>query len=311
MAWIVDGRTLTNEEYEELKRQEELDKQRARGEAARLSRQLGEAYAALKEHLRRNPGTSRQITEEGALDQQVYQNLRQNLEKADLAPRCSRIKTGGTQCGSPKMKDHIYCFTHYQMLDARAEKLVLPPLEDANAIQTAVMLVQRALIDDEITEKKAGLLLYSLQIAAANVDKTTFGQAADEDMVTEREDEEAGLERLEQEREKQKNKTLPRINTDTTERKTGELVLALINADDTDRSREEKQDIPRMSADERGPGAGSLPIRTDYNGQAEQSGRILPQSAGGGGTGGAHSNEVHANLYPSTREARVDEARLG
>jgi len=70
------------------------------------------------------------------------------------------------------------------MLEARAEKLALPRLEDANAIQMAVMLVQRALIDDEISEKKAGLLLYSLQIAAANVDKTTFGQAADEDLVT-------------------------------------------------------------------------------------------------------------------------------
>lgn len=33
------------------------------------------------------------------------------------------------------------------------------------------MLVQRALIDDEITDTKAGLLLYSLQIAAANVSR--------------------------------------------------------------------------------------------------------------------------------------------
>ncbi len=49
--WIVDGRKLTNEEYQELKRQEEQDKQRAREEAARLTKQLGEAYAALKEHL--------------------------------------------------------------------------------------------------------------------------------------------------------------------------------------------------------------------------------------------------------------------
>jgi hypothetical protein len=271
--WIVDGRKVTDEEYLELQRQEERDKQRAREEAARLSRQLGEAYAALKEHLRRNPGTSRKITDEGALDQQLYQNLRQNLEKADQAPRCAKIKTDGTQCGSPKMRNHFYCFAHYQMQDALAEKLVLPPLEDANAIQTAIMLVQRALIDDEISEKKAGLLLYSLQIAAANVAKTTFGQAADEEMVTEIEDEEDRLERLEQEREKQKSKTLPRINTDDADRKMGEQVLPLIHTDNTDRS---------------------------------GTGRILPQSAGGG-----HGNEVHANICPSTREARVDGARLG
>jgi hypothetical protein len=83
------------------------------------------------------------------------------------------------------MKDHIYCYAHHQMREARAKKFVLPALEDANAIQMAVMLVQRALIDDEITDTKAGLLLYSLQIAAVNVSKTTFGQAADEDMMTE------------------------------------------------------------------------------------------------------------------------------
>jgi hypothetical protein len=52
----------------------------------------------------------------------------------------------------------------------------------------AVMLVQRALIDDEISEKKAGLLLYSMQLAATNVDKTTYGESDDE-MVTEAETE--------------------------------------------------------------------------------------------------------------------------
>jgi hypothetical protein len=87
---------------------------------------------------------------------------------------------------------------------------VLPALEDANAIQMSVMLVQRALIDDRISEKKAGLLLYSLQIAAANVDKTTFGQAEDEELVTETEDEAESIERHEQRRQKQK--ALPLIH---------------------------------------------------------------------------------------------------
>jgi hypothetical protein len=47
----------------------------------------------------------------------------------------------------------------------------------------AIMEVQRALIDDEISEKKAGLLLYSLQIASANLERTTFGENPEE-MVT-------------------------------------------------------------------------------------------------------------------------------
>ena len=238
--WIVDGRKLTNEEYEELQRQKEQDKQRAREEASRLTKQLGEAYAALKEHLRRHPA-SRQITDDRALDQQIYQNLWQNLERANQAPRCSWVREDGTGCGSPKMKNHIYCYAHCQMMEARAKKLALPPPEDANAIQMAVSLVQRALIDDEISEKKAGLLLYSLQIAAANVDKTTFGQAADEELVTEMEDEAAGIAQHEQMIERQKRveevkkgKTLPRMNTDDTDQE--EKALPLMSTDDTDGS---------------------------------------------------------------------------
>jgi hypothetical protein len=293
--WIVDGRKLTNQEYEELQRQEELNQQRAREEASRLAKQLGQAYAALQEHLRRNPGVDEEITDERELDQQIYDQLRLNLERADQAPRCQKIKADGTGCGSPKMKNHIYCYAHYQMLEARAEKLVLPALEDANAIQMAVMLVQRALIDDEITEKKAGLLLYSLQIAATNVNKTTFGEAAHEELVTEMEEEEELLGRHEQAIEKQKkveeiagrrrsaqmgaDKTLPRMNTDN-----------------TDQEKAEKQNVPRMDADERGSGGKALPLMgTDDTDQDGVGGRILPQSAGGGG-GGAQSGETHANL---------------
>jgi hypothetical protein len=161
---------------------------------------------------------------------------------------------------------------------------VLPALEDANAIQMSVMLVQRALIDDRISEKKAGLLLYSLQIAAANVDKTTFGQAEDEELVTETEDEAESIERHEQRMEKQKaGKTLPRMNTDS-----------------TDQEREEEQDLPRIhgkpgqvDADERGSRGRALPliqgkplgtpgqagqVDTDDTDQEGRGGRILPQS---------------------------------
>jgi hypothetical protein len=187
------------------------------------------------------------------------------------------------------------------MLEARAEKLVLPALEDANAIQMAVMLVQRALIDDEISEKRAGLLLYSLQIAAANVNKTTFGQAAHEDLVTEMEDEEELLGRHEQAMEKQKKveeirkgKTLPRINTDNTDHGGGG-----------------KQNLPRMGADERGSGEKALPLAdTHGTNQSGGGGGMLPQS-GSGGSGGTRSHETYANLCPSTRKPRVNGARLG
>jgi hypothetical protein len=297
--WIVDGRKLTNEEYQELKRQEEQDKQRAREEAQRLTKQLGEAYAALKEHLQRNPGVAQRIEDTRVLDQQIYQNLRQNLERADQAPRCQAIKADGTGCGSPKMNNHIYCYAHYRMLEARAEKLVLPSLEDANGILLAVMVVQRALIDDEISEKKAGLLLYSLQIAATNVNKTTFGQAAHEDLVTEMEDEEESIERQEQIVEKRK-----RVEEITGRRRSTQMgadqegrTLPLIGTDNTDQERGEEQNLSRIDADERGSGGKALPLTgaddTDQNGGGGK--KILPQSAGEGDAG-AQSSESYANL---------------
>ena len=46
------------------------------------------------------------------------------------------------------------------------------------------MRIQKALIDDTISTKKAGLLLYSMQLAMTNVGQTTFGKAADDDLVT-------------------------------------------------------------------------------------------------------------------------------
>jgi hypothetical protein len=237
--WIVNGQQLTDEQYEEWEKQEELEQQKIQEESARLSRQLGAAYAALKEHLERNQEVSQEITGERALEQQIYYNLCQNLQRADEAPRCGWVREDGTVCKSPRMKNDIYCYAHCQMRHARAEKLLLPALTDANAIQMAVMLVQRALIDGEITEKMAGLLLYSIQIAAANVNKTTFGQAKDEDMVTEIQPEHAAMnahrERVEKMKRIEKAKTLPRINTDQTDQM-GEQNLPLIHTENTDQA---------------------------------------------------------------------------
>jgi hypothetical protein len=213
------------------------NKKKIQEESERLSRQLSQAYAALKEHLERNPEVSQEITDEQEVEQQIYYNLCQNLQQADEAPRCTWIREDGTVCKSPRMKNDINCYAHYRMRGARAENLWLPPLTDANAIQMAVMLVQRALIDDEITEKKAGLLLYSIQIAAANVNKTTFGEVDDE-MVTEGETENEAMDAQRRQMEAQKRiekvKNLPLINTDDNDLRTGEKTSPRINTDETD-----------------------------------------------------------------------------
>ncbi len=174
----VDGQKYTREEYEELRKREQE-------EASRLVREAGEAFRRAQEFIQGRPQLVRQVGDAEAVEHELFERLRKNLDRADDAPRCQKVREDGTVCGSPRMNGYNYCYAHERMLAARARKLELPPLEDGNSIQMALMLVQRALLDDEISAKKAGLLFYSLQIATCNVKNTTFGEEDDEYLVTE------------------------------------------------------------------------------------------------------------------------------
>ena len=172
-----------------------------------------------------------------AREHALYLRLRQNLERAAGAPRCEKVREDGTVCGSPQMKGYRYCYAHERMLAVRSSRLELPALEDANAVQMAIMRVQKALIDDEISEKKAGLLLYSLQMASNNLKHTTFTDSKKE-VVTE----------------------MRESPSSPTSRVIGKQVLPLINTDDTDKT------LPRINADGRGSESKTLqPQRTRRN----------------------------------------------
>jgi len=47
--------------------------------------------------------------------------------------------------------------------------LELPLLEDANAVQVTIQEIMQAILDRRIDNKRAGLLLYSLQLASSNI----------------------------------------------------------------------------------------------------------------------------------------------
>jgi hypothetical protein len=158
-------------------------------QARALALKLAQTYEELTRLLERNPEVKREITEGSGKEDKVYQKLKQRLKMADMAPRCRWVRQDGTSCRSPQMKQRIYCFAHMQMSEARELMLRLPPPEDANAIQIGLMRIQKSLIEDTISTKKAGLLLYSMQLALTNVGQTTFGQAKDEEMVRETMDE--------------------------------------------------------------------------------------------------------------------------
>ncbi len=90
-------------------------------------------------------------------------------------PRCRHIKIDGVRCGSPALRNKPFCFFHDTMrrreLQRRRRKpdLNFPVLEDASAVQVALMQVIRAITDGKLDSKTAGLLLYALQTASYNL----------------------------------------------------------------------------------------------------------------------------------------------
>ena len=105
-------------------------------------------------------------------------------------PRCQHIKVNGVQCGCPALRQKKYCYFHHtwrektnprsnhrrraQRPDNGKTPFILPPLEDANAIQMAIMEVLYQLADGRIDAKHAGLMLYALQTASANLKHLSF-----------------------------------------------------------------------------------------------------------------------------------------
>jgi hypothetical protein len=104
-----------------------------------------------------------------------------------IIARCQHIKINGTQCGCPALRDRRLCFFHHKWQEAtnacnanaarrrvEACNFHIPILEDANAVQVALMEVMRMLLYQEIGHKTAALLLYALQTASSNLHHTNF-----------------------------------------------------------------------------------------------------------------------------------------
>jgi hypothetical protein len=213
-----------------------------------------------------------QITQGEAREDRIYQKLKQRLKLADMAPRCRWVRQDGTSCRSPQMKQHIYCFAHMQMAEARTLLLLLPPPEDANAIQVGLMKIQKALIEDTISTKKAGLLLYSMQLALTNVGQTTFGKAKDEEMVRNTVGEEDAISeearcnqhsafREKQNQHQSRTPFTAKDAEDAKESKQNQHQRSFTTeAREGTKGTEEEKGLPRIDANERGLKVGSRPV---------------------------------------------------
>jgi hypothetical protein len=142
-------------------------------------------------------------------------------------PRCQHVKVNGTQCGSPALRRRRLCFFHERIRRERSKIAAqtsvqrmfdLPLLEDANAVQVALMKVIQLLGSGGVDHKTAGLMLYALQTASINLRSVKFESLDPTDVVIDRDtvdatsiggpqwfeedfedDEEAGIEREEAE----------------------------------------------------------------------------------------------------------------
>ncbi len=98
-----------------------------------------------------------------------------NLERAKLAERCEHLHTDGSRCGAPRIKGTKLCYMHTRLEEAKAVKLDLGPMEDADSIQVAIKKLQAAVIDGTLDNKQVSQLAYLIQLAAWNVTRTTVG----------------------------------------------------------------------------------------------------------------------------------------
>jgi hypothetical protein len=97
--------------------------------------------------------------------------------------QCNHVLTNGQVCNAIPMRDSNFCYWHHK---ARARRrryeriggpismeansgLELPFLEDPNAVQVTIQEIMQAILDRRIDNKRAGLLLYSLQLASSNI----------------------------------------------------------------------------------------------------------------------------------------------
>ena len=182
--WEVYLKARTNEEYVAVDRmrderrrreaEEELKERWPSTEAARLFTQLGEAFTACQKMLEQRPGILQAAKLVDGERHDVYTMLRDNLEKANRAPRCEYPRSAGNPCRAPKVRGQRYCNMHLAMEAARPTKFNLPALEDANSIQVALTKTAQGLVDGTLEEKVATKLAYVLQVAMSNVGNVQF-----------------------------------------------------------------------------------------------------------------------------------------
>jgi hypothetical protein len=95
--------------------------------------------------------------------------------------QCRHIFTDGRRCASPCLRQEEFCYYHHttrkpvagpRQRRSRRSAFHLPLPEDRSAIQSSIGEVLQRIASNDIDPRRAGLLLYGLQIASLNLAKT-------------------------------------------------------------------------------------------------------------------------------------------
>lgn len=142
--------------------------------AGQLLKQLGACFEEYRECLEQDPRLQEQALEFDEINQKIFNRIKTNIERAHNAPRCRYEKANGTPCRAPRVRGKKYCHMHLMLEEARPEKIKLPGLGDANAIQAAIAKGAQAVVDGKLEHKQASILGYYLQLALSNVGRVDF-----------------------------------------------------------------------------------------------------------------------------------------
>src|SRR3979490_3242190 len=94
--------------------------------------------------------------------------------------QCRHIFTDGHRCGSPCLRGEDLCYYHHttrkpaphpRTRPTRRSTFESPLPEDRSAIQLSIGQVLQRIAANDIDPRRAGLLLYGLQIASLNLPK--------------------------------------------------------------------------------------------------------------------------------------------
>ncbi len=113
----------------------------------------------------------------------MHETIDTEFSRETEAPKryqCRHIFTDGRRCGSPSLRGEPLCYYHHtnrkpaenpRARRARRTTFNLPLPEDQSAIQHSIGQVLQRIASNDIDPRRAGLLLYGLQIASLNLPK--------------------------------------------------------------------------------------------------------------------------------------------